>query len=96
MNPYERRIVHAAVQKIDGVDSHSIGSEPYRKVIITLEGASQDRRGRGGRSRKNSDSYERRSERQQTTPQIKTPIPVRKELKSQEEFIGNLYGKIEL
>ena len=95
MNPYERRIVHAAVQKIDGVDSHSIGTEPYRKVIITLEGASQDRRNRS-RGRKNSESSEKRSERQQTAPQVRNPIPVRKELKSQEEFIGNLYGKIEL
>ena len=94
MNPYERRIVHAAVQKIDGVDSHSIGTEPYRKVIITLEGASQDRRNRS-RGRRN-DSSDRRAEKQQSAPQVKAPIPVRKELKSQEEFIGNLYGKIEL
>ena len=96
MNPYERRIVHAAVQKIDGVASHSIGTEPYRKVIITLEGASQDRRGRGRGGRK-SDGGENRNNRQPVSaPQVKTPIPVRKELKSQEEFIGNLYGKIEL
>ena len=97
MNPYERRIVHAAVQKIDGVDSHSIGTEPYRKVIITLEGDSQDRRrgNRGGR-RKDSDSRKNRQQETAPAPQVKTPIPVRKELKSQEEFIGNLYGKIEL
>lgn len=97
MNPYERRIVHAAVQKIDGVDSHSIGTEPYRKVIITLEGDSQDRRrgNRGGR-RKDSDSRKNRQQETAPSPQVKTPIPVRKELKSQEEFIGNLYGKIEL
>lgn len=35
MNPYERRIVHAAVSEIEGVTSHSKGEEPYRKVIIS-------------------------------------------------------------
>lgn len=35
MNPYERRIVHSVVSKIEGVSSHSVGDEPYRKVIIT-------------------------------------------------------------
>ena len=96
MNPYERRIVHAAVQKIDGVSSHSIGTEPYRKVIITLEGASQDRRNRTRGGRKNDGGENRNNRQSASTPQVKTPIPVRKELKSQEEFIGNLYGKIEL
>ncbi|MBP0969424.1 MAG: Jag N-terminal domain-containing protein, partial [Oscillospiraceae bacterium] len=66
MNPYERRIVHAAVQKIDGVDSHSIGSEPYRKVIITLEGASQDRKNRSREGRK-SDGEGRRDRQQSST-----------------------------
>lgn len=35
MNPYERRIVHAAISEIEGVTSHSKGEEPYRKVIIS-------------------------------------------------------------
>lgn len=35
MNPYERRIVHAAVSEIEGVTSQSKGEEPYRKVIIS-------------------------------------------------------------
>lgn len=35
MNPYERRIVHAAVSQIEGVVSQSKGEEPYRKVIIS-------------------------------------------------------------
>lgn len=35
MNPYERRIIHAAVSEIEGVTSRSTGEEPYRKVIIT-------------------------------------------------------------
>lgn len=40
MNPYERRIVHTAIQAIDGVDSHSIGQDESRRVVISLaEGA---------------------------------------------------------
>lgn len=37
MNPYERRIIHTAVQEIEGVTSHSVGSDDDRKVVITLE-----------------------------------------------------------
>ena len=34
MNPYERRIIHTAVQKVDGAMSYSVGSEPNRHVVI--------------------------------------------------------------
>ena len=36
MNPYERRIIHTTIQEIEGVDSHSVGSESDRRVVITL------------------------------------------------------------
>ncbi len=36
MNPYERRIIHTTVQEIEGVASHSVGSESDRRVVITL------------------------------------------------------------
>ena len=36
MNPYERRIIHSALQQIPDVETHSEGEEPYRKVVITL------------------------------------------------------------
>lgn len=35
MNPYERRIIHATLQSFNGVDTHSEGEEPYRKVVIS-------------------------------------------------------------
>ncbi|HZK38561.1 MAG TPA: RNA-binding cell elongation regulator Jag/EloR [Clostridia bacterium] len=35
MNPYERRIVHTTIQDIEGVDSHSVGSDNARKVVIS-------------------------------------------------------------
>ena len=34
MNPYERRIIHSALQKTDGVVTFSEGKEPYRRVVI--------------------------------------------------------------
>ena len=33
MNPYERRIIHTAVQEIEGVTSWSVGSEPIRPSL---------------------------------------------------------------
>ena len=37
MNPYERRIIHSALQSDPYVTTHSEGEEPYRKVVITLK-----------------------------------------------------------
>ena len=55
MNPYERRIIHTTVQEIEGVTSHSVGSDGDRKVVITLEegvkpthGGGYSKGGRGG------------------------------------------------
>lgn len=39
MNPYERRILHSALQSDPEVTTHSEGEEPYRRVIITLTDA---------------------------------------------------------
>ena len=36
MNPYERRIIHSALQSDKYVSTHSEGEEPYRKVVVTL------------------------------------------------------------
>ena len=35
MNPYERRIIHSALQGDERVSTHSEGEEPYRRVVIT-------------------------------------------------------------
>lgn len=35
MNPYERRIIHSALQADDRVSTHSDGEEPYRRVVVT-------------------------------------------------------------
>ena len=37
MNPYERRILHSALQQNEAVTTHSEGEEPTRHVVITLK-----------------------------------------------------------
>ncbi|HEY8362875.1 MAG TPA: RNA-binding cell elongation regulator Jag/EloR [Tissierellaceae bacterium] len=34
MNPYERRIIHSALQNVEGITTYSEGDEPYRRVVI--------------------------------------------------------------
>ena len=36
MNPYERKVIHTALQKVSGVTTKSEGEEPYRRVVIEL------------------------------------------------------------
>lgn len=52
MNPFERRVIHATVSKIEGVSSSSIGEEPNRRVVITSPTARRpSSRGGYGRER---------------------------------------------
>ena len=37
MNPFERRVIHSALQNDRFVTTHSEGEEPYRKVVVTLK-----------------------------------------------------------
>ena len=37
MNPYERRIIHSALQNDHYVTTHSEGDEPYRYVVVTIK-----------------------------------------------------------
>lgn len=77
MNPYERRIIHTAVQEVEGVVSHSIGNDSDRRVVIALAegvrptGGSNGRgygsRGRGGYDRRGGSR--RGGERRQAQPQ---------------------------
>ena len=36
MNPYERRIIHSALQGDKYISTHSEGEEPYSRVVVTL------------------------------------------------------------
>ncbi len=37
MNPYERRIIHSALQNDKYVTTHSEGEEPFRRIVVTLK-----------------------------------------------------------
>ena len=37
MNPYERRIIHAALQNESKISTYSEGEDPYRKVVVALK-----------------------------------------------------------
>ena len=37
MNPYERRVIHSALQNDKFVTTHSEGEEPYRHVVVTMK-----------------------------------------------------------
>ncbi len=100
MNPYERRIIHTTVQEIEGVTSHSVGSDDDRKVVITLEEgvkptAPYSGNSRGGRGGYNKGGYNRGrgngGKRYNDAP--KTDAPARA---PRSDSAGSLYGKIEV
>jgi len=39
MNAYERRVIHATIQDMEGVGTHSVGQENERRIVITKDGA---------------------------------------------------------
>lgn len=85
MSPYERRIIHTAVQGIDGVQSSSVGEGENRRVVIYVEGGSADTARDGRRP------HGRRRERKPNAA-VSTGTPSR-EPKRDSDI--PLYGKIE-
>ncbi len=66
MNSYERRIIHSALQQVENVQTHSVGSEPGRKVVIVYTGPGAKRnnnRPQGGRRRQGNTNYRPRTPR---------------------------------
>lgn len=49
MNPYERRIIHSALQNDKYVETYSEGEEPYRKVVINIKKSIRDAKPNGNR-----------------------------------------------
>ncbi|MGN0613601.1 MAG: RNA-binding cell elongation regulator Jag/EloR [Porcipelethomonas sp.] len=94
MNPYERRIIHSSVAKIEGVNSKSIGEEPYRKVVIASDNPRRNDRNRrgGGRGRDGGRPY-----REPRSLDLKTSFEKDyKKPKPEDDINAGLYGKIEL
>ncbi len=57
MNPYERRIIHTTIQEIEGVSSHSVGSESNRRVIVTLAEGFKPTAGEYNRDERSNGGY---------------------------------------
>ncbi len=95
MNPYERRIVHTAIQEIEGVTSHSIGQDAGRKVIISLEeGVQPTHPSKGGYN--NRGRNDRRSGGRKGGFQKKEAYQPEVTRAPRKDTAGSLYGKIEI
>ena len=87
MNPYERRIIHTAVQEVEGATSHSIGSNLDRRVVITpVEGAKNN--GNRGRNNRNGG---RRERKEAYKPEISPDRTPKSDIDG-----SSLYGKVEI
>lgn len=96
MNPYERRIIHTAIQEIEGVTSFSVGYDSERRVIITLEEGVQPTHGdrRRGNKGGNRGGYNRGGNRGGRSNAYKPNVPADRAPKS--DVAGSRYGKIEV
>ena len=65
MNPYERRIIHSALQDYKGVTTYSTGTEPNRKVVIASTGGKfkKNEGENGGERYGESRRYEKRGKK---------------------------------
>lgn len=91
MNPYERRVIHTAIQEIEGVTSHSVGSDDDRKVVIELEEGFKPENGGSNYGRRGG--YNRGGYRR-SKPEFVSSAPTR-EARSDAEGPFS-YGKIEV
>ncbi len=88
MNPYERRIIHTAVQEIEGATSHSIGSDLDRRVVISpVEGAKHS----GGNRGRNNRNGGRREKKEAYKPEISPDRAPKSDIDG-----SALYGKVEI
>lgn len=99
MNPYERRIIHTAVQEVDGAKSWSEGEDQARHVVIGPEGGERyqprrdNRRGKPGYGSGRGFDRDRRGGRPQRGPQ-QTQAP-RSGGPKADDPSAPIYGKIE-
>ncbi len=87
MNPYERRIIHTAVQDVEGATSHSVGSDLDRRVVISpVEGARNNSNRRG-----NNRNGGRREKKEAYKPEISPDRTPKSDIDG-----SSLYGKVEI
>lgn len=89
MNPYERRLIHTAIQAIENVESYSIGSDDSRRVVIKLvDGVKPTHASSNyGRSRRDSRGGQKKAS---------APAQPKENVQPKSDVSGaSLYGKIE-
>ena len=89
MNPYERRIIHSALQNDPYVTTHSEGDEPNRRVVVTpkkgrSEGRPQERSGYRQRRPRPEGSYRTRREHE-AFPQPQETVPAETQAEAPQE-----------
>jgi spoIIIJ-associated protein len=86
MNPYERRVIHTAVQEVKGATSYSTGSDLERRVTIAPDGSVKANRSSGQRNDR------RRRNDEHSSPATDAPARAPKS-----DFEGSsLYGRIDV
>ena len=88
MNPYERRIIHTAVQEVEGATSYSIGSNLDRGVVIAPVDGAKNNGGNRGRNNRNGG---RREKREAYKPEISADRTPKSDIDG-----SALYGKVEI
>ena len=100
MNPYERRIIHTAVQTVPGAKSWSEGVDQGRHVVVGPEGGERpqprryDRRGRNDRGRGGRGNYNDKNRRPRNDHFRPNPAP-RAEGPKKDDPDTPIYGRIE-
>ncbi len=80
MNAYERRIIHSELQLVEGVSTHSVGTDKNRKIIITYEGADRvmerrtDGNREGGKGRRDNRGRNHKKGSEQTEAPEETAV----------------------
>ena len=68
MNAYERRIIHAEIQKIEGVSTNSVGTEGNRRVVIFPEGNAKPTEVKTEKKQKHNGERRERNDRRDSKP----------------------------
>ncbi len=87
MNPYERRIIHTAVQEVEGATSHSVGSDLDRRVVISPVDGARNNSNRRGNNRNGG----RREKKEAYKPEISPDRAPKSDIDG-----SSLYGKVEI
>ena len=103
MNPYERRVIHSTISRIEGVNSKSVGEEPYRRIVVASNNPRNNRRRDNRRDgNRNDRRNDRRNNKDREVTMERKSVNLAtsfekdyKRPKPEDNIEGGLYGKIE-